>query len=123
LPWLGRSGGPEFAQWILDAYVQELGDHLKPVARGLAGQIMDGSAGDVPAWGYKLLARFPDESLPVLTAGLMDRDLVRRERAAVALGYMGSAAAAAKAQVSRALASASGDREQRLLKWCLREID
>jgi hypothetical protein len=88
----------------------------------LARKIMDGSAGTVPSWGYKLLARFPEESLTLLTPGLADKDLVQRERAAVALGYMGPAAAPAKARVAEALARSEDEREQLLLNWCLREI-
>ena len=103
--------------------MHELGDHLKPAARALARKIMAGSAGNVPAWGYKLLARFPEETVPVLSAGLGDKDRVQRERAAVALGYMGRAAAAANPQVARALSAAQDEREQRLLKWCLRETE
>ena len=66
---------------------------------------------------------FPGETLGILTPGLEDKTLVMRERAAVALGYMGRAAAPAKAQVTKALREASDEREQRLLKWCLREMD
>ena len=47
---------------------------------------MAGTAGDVPGWGYKLLGRFPEEPLAMLTPGLGDKELVQRERAAVALG-------------------------------------
>jgi HEAT repeat protein len=123
LPWLGPLGNAEFVQWILESYVHELGDHLKPVAQVLARKIMDGKAGTVPAWGYKLLARFADESLAILSPGLDDQDLGQRERAAVALGYMGPAAAASKPRVAQALSRAQEEREQRLLQWCLRAID
>jgi HEAT repeat protein len=128
-PWLDCGGfgmpmgdfGPE--RYVYESYVQELGDHLKPAAVALARKIMDGSAGNVPAWGYKLLARFPEETLAILTPGLTDKQLVLRERAAVGLGNMGAAATPAREQVARALAVASGEKEQRLLKWCLEEID
>jgi HEAT repeat protein len=123
LPWLGPIGDADFARWILESYVQELGDHLKPAAAGLARKIMAGTAGNVPGWGYKLLARFRGESLALLVPGLEDKDLVVRERAAVALGYLGPAAAAARPQVARALERTQDEREQLLLKWCLREID
>jgi hypothetical protein len=123
LPWLGPIGEAEFAQYILESYVHELGDHLKPPANALAKKIMAGTAGRVPAWGYKLLARFPEESMGILTPGLADKDLVVRERAVVALGYMGRAAAASKPHVVQALKSAEDEREQRLLKWCLREME
>jgi len=36
---------------------------------------------------------------------------------------MGAAAAPAKADVAKALASAPTEREQRLIRWCLRQID
>ena len=123
LPWLGPMANMEVARYILEAYVQELGDHLKPVAMTLAKKIMAGTAGDVPGWGYKLLARFPMGTMTVLTPGLDDKELAQRERAAVALGYMGHVAAAAKPQVAKALERATDEREQRLLKWCLREIE
>jgi HEAT repeat protein len=123
LPWLGPMGENDVARYILEGYIHELGDHLKPVAKSLAKKIMAGTAGDVPTWGYKLLARFPEESLAVLTPGLADMDLTLRERAAVALGYMGRAAAAAKPQVAQALKTAENEREERLLRWCLRELE
>jgi HEAT repeat protein len=123
LPWVGPFGEVEFAQYIFTAYVQELGDHLRPVAQSLARKIMAGKAGQVPGWGYKLLARFPEDVLPLLTPGLTDKELVMRERATVALGYMGQVAAVAKPQVAQALQSATDEREQRLLKWCLRELE
>jgi hypothetical protein len=40
----------------------------------------------------------------------------------VALGYMGPAAAPAKARLEAAMAQAPSPREQKLLRWCLREI-
>jgi HEAT repeat protein len=122
LPWFGNGGKMDVAGWVLESYVIELGDHLKPAARQLARRIMDGNAGNVPAWGYKLLARFPEQSLAILKGGLEDRDLVQRERAAVALGFMGRGAAAARPQVAEALRHAADEREQRLLQWCLREM-
>jgi HEAT repeat protein len=122
LPWLGPMGASEVGEFILESYVRELGDHLKPVAQRLARRIMDGKAGSVPAWGYKLLARFPDQTLPILTAGLTANELVQRERAAVALGFMGRPAQSAAPQVARALKTAQDEREQRLLQWCMREL-
>jgi HEAT repeat protein len=123
LPWEDPSAGMPPAQLVLECYVQELGDHLKPVAQTLARKIMAGTAGEVPLWGYKLLARFPEESLPVLVPGLEHETLVMRERATVALGYMGPAAAQAEKQVAKALRETKDEREQRLLKWCLRQIE
>ncbi len=100
-----------------------MGGRLKPAATALARKIMDGGAGNVPAWGYELLGRFPDESLAVLTPGLESDQTVVRERAAVALGYMGPAAAAAKGKATAALARTTGEKERLLLKWCLREME
>ena len=78
LPSMGAFGGfgdADFAQYILEAYVQELGDNLKPAAKTLAKKIMAGKAGNVPGWGYKLLARFPEDSLAIFTPGLADEKL------------------------------------------------
>jgi HEAT repeats len=119
----GFFGDADFAQYIMEAYVQELGDHLKPAAQKLAKKIMTGKAGNVPSWGYKLLARFPDESLKILTPGLADKELVMRERATVAIGYMGNAAKTARPQVAEALKISTDERERLLLQWCLRELD
>jgi hypothetical protein len=76
----------------------------------------------VPGWGYKLLARFPEQSLALLTPGLSDKELVMRERAAVAVGYMGHAANRVRPLVADALKNSTDEREQRLLRWCLREL-
>jgi hypothetical protein len=119
---LPNAGGPEFAHYILEAYVQELGDHLKPVALTLARKIVDGKSGSVSDLGYKLLARFPDETLAILTPGLSDANLVMRERCTVAIGFMGPSAKAAGLQVAQALKSSTDEREQLLLQWCLREL-
>jgi hypothetical protein len=123
LPIVGPFGDAEFAQYILESYVRELGDHLKPAAQVLAKKIMAGKAGNVPPWGYKLLAKFPEESLAILTPGLARDELVMRERATVAIGYMGRAAAAVRPQVAQALKTSPDEREQRLLRWCLRELE
>jgi len=128
LPWL--TGDPfgdllqdaDVSRYIYGAFVRELGDHLRPAARVLAQKIMDGTAGDVPPWGYRLLARFADEVSGVLSAGLEDESIGQRERAVVALGYMGPAAAPSRARVAEALRRAPTEREQRLIKWCLREM-
>jgi HEAT repeat protein len=129
IPWLGGGmgmgmgmGGSDVEKFIFDTFFDELGDRFRPTARILAQRVMAGSAGTLPLWGYKVLARFPDEVIEILSAGLGDNDIVKRERAAVALGYMGPAGAAAKAQVATAVRNAPTEREQRLLKWCLREI-
>ena len=44
---------------IYESYVHELGARLRPAARLLARKIMDGTAGDVPDWGYKILTCAP----------------------------------------------------------------
>jgi HEAT repeats len=116
-------GDMDFAGYMMEAYVQELGDNLKPAALTLAKKIMAGKASKVPAWGYKLLARFADDSLPILTPGLTDDKLVMRERATVAIGYMGKAASAARPQVALALEMSKDERERLLLQWCVRELD
>jgi len=116
-------GDVDFAQYLMEAYIRELGDNLKPAALTLASKIMAGKAGHVPAWGYKLLARFPDDSLAILTPGLADNKLFMRERATVAIGYMGRAARAARPQVARVLGTSNDERERLLLQWCLRELD
>jgi HEAT repeat protein len=122
LPSLGALGDAEFVQYIFESYVRELG-HLKPAALSLATKILAGKAGNVPDWGYKLLARYPDDVLAVLTPALADKDRVLRERAAVALGYMGRPAAAAKREAAQALQSAEDEREQHLMQWCLRQME
>jgi len=120
----GFHGGPgDIALYIYEAFIHELGDRLRPVAGVLARKIMDGTAGDVPAWGYKILACDTDAALGILSPHLAGNDLHMRERATVALGCMGKAAAPAKEQIKAALSKAPTEREQRLLKWCLREVE
>ena len=123
LPWLTPMGNSSVAQLVLESYVHELGDQLKPLAQTLAKKILSGDAGDVPPWGYKLLAKYPEEPLKLLTPPLSDSNRTMRERAAVALGYMGRAARAVKPQVAEALNTAKDEKEQLLLKWCVREIE
>ena len=94
MPRFGGLGDVNFAQYILTAYVQEVGDHFRPVAQGLARKILAGTAGEVPAWGYKLLARFPEDTLPLLTPGLAANERVRRQRATVALWLYGPSSGA-----------------------------
>jgi hypothetical protein len=133
LPWAGRGRfgppgpgpggeGPDLGSLVYEAFVHELGERLRPSARLLARKIMDGTAGDVPTWGYKILATCPDMAIDLLAPHLADNDIMMRERAAVALGYMGAAAAPGIDRVRAALGKAATDREQRLLAWCLREI-
>ncbi|MGA2496378.1 MAG: HEAT repeat domain-containing protein [Tepidisphaeraceae bacterium] len=126
LPWLGGfqggRGDAPAGTFIYQAIVRELGDRLRPTAIVLAKKIMEDTAGDVPLWGYEILACGVEDVLPILVPHLADTDAVSRERAAVALGYMGTAAAPAREQVAEAARSAATTREQRLMQWCLREI-
>lgn len=124
MPGFGDGGGegPEFARFIYEAYVRELGPRLKPAALHLAAQIMNGSAGDVPQWGYKILACGGDEVISGLTSHLSQDSLVKRERAAVALGYLGPAAAASNDSLSKAITHAPTQQEKLLLQWAQREV-
>jgi HEAT repeat protein len=88
----------------------------------LAQKLVDGTAGDVPQWGYKILACAPDTAIEILTPSLSHKDLVMRERAVVALGYMGNTARPATEPLKVALAATSNEREKRLIAWSLREI-
>jgi hypothetical protein len=115
-------GGLDVVGSIYEAYIHELGERLRPAVRPMAEKIIDGSAGDVPGWGYKILASAPDDAVAIFASQLSRDDKTARERAAVALGYMGPAAAPAQPQVRAAIDKSPTEREQRLLKWCLREI-
>jgi hypothetical protein len=123
LPWLGGNtdmveiGGSVFA-----GAVAALGERLRPCALALAPRVMDGTAGRVPDWGYRILNAAAEESIKTLAPHLKDGDKVMRERAAVALGRMGPGAAGARAEVEAALAAAKDEREKNLLAWCLHEI-
>jgi HEAT repeat protein len=120
----GPGGGfDDVSKFILEGYIQEAGEHMKPCAESLLKKIMAGSAGNVPGWGYKLLSRFPDDCLAVLGPALADKDRSVRQRATVTLGYMGHAASAAKGKVKDALKATDDEKEQKLLQWCLREIE
>ena len=91
---------------------------------------VDGTAGNVPTWGYEILACTPDESINTLVPHLADDNIVMRERATVALGYIRPVASSARERVTAALAKVSSEREKRLMargaaalgEWCLREI-
>jgi HEAT repeat protein len=130
LPWGGGGGGMMFSgmgglgpsDLIYASYVDELGERLRPAARLLAQKLMDGTAGNVPDWGYKILTSAPDAAIEVLVPHLADADATHRERAAGALGHMGAAAAPAIDPVKAAIEKASSDGEKRLLAWCLRTI-
>jgi hypothetical protein len=85
------------------AMIDELGERLRPAARLLARKIMNGTAGDVPDWGYLIFARAPDESIKILVPYLSNADIVLRERATVALAFMGPVASPARDQVAAAM--------------------
>jgi hypothetical protein len=119
---MGGPGG-DMGTLMYSAYVRELGFRLRAMSPVLAKSIMDDTAGSVPVWGYELLNAGPDLSLAILTPHLKDADMVLRERAAVAIGYMDEAGAPAKAEVEAALAKAPTEREKKLLQWTLRQID
>jgi hypothetical protein len=75
---------------------------------------LDGAGGSHRAWQLQqILACTPDETINALVPHRADDNIVRRERATAALGYMGPAAAPAQV---------SSEREKRLMEWCLREI-
>ena len=117
----GGPGGAAFDLYttMYEAYIRELGGRLRPLALKLVQQIMDGTDNNVPTWGYKLLDCAPDECMKKLSACLTDTNLVVRERATVALGYMGEVAFAAKDQISHAIEKAETEQERHLLEWCL----
>ncbi len=119
----GAMGGADFAQWVLEASLSELGERLKPAALTLARRVEQGRTRDLPPWAYKLLSRFPEQSLEVLAPGLEGRDVTTRERSVVALGYMGVAARPARERIKRAAARAEDERERLLFAWCLREVE
>jgi HEAT repeat protein len=120
----GPGGGPGDISTILwHALIREMGERLRPTARLLAQKIMDGTAGNIPTWGYDILACAPDEAIGLLAPRLVDENVAMRERATVALGYMGAAASSARERVAAALGKASSEHEKHLLEWCLREID
>jgi HEAT repeat protein len=118
-------GGPDFAKLIYENYVHELGPRLNASAKVLAGKILDGTSGTIPEWGYGILTCSPEASkdcVALFVPQLESEQLLQRERAAVALGYMAGHAAEAKSKLESALAKTTNPREQRLLQWTLREI-
>jgi HEAT repeat protein len=122
-PPMGMGDGPDLARYIFEAYFIELGERLTPSVRKLANTILDGREGNIPTWGYKLLNCAPAEAVKILAPNLKDESLAKRERAAVALGYMRQSAESAHEQVQKALAAAANEQEKRLMQWCLREIE
>ena len=89
LPWQSNIGDSDITH-SYRSYVREFGDHFQSVARTTVKKIMAGTAGNVPAWGYKLLARFPKESLAVLIPALSDQDLKMEEAQGRGSGIHGS---------------------------------
>ncbi|HEX8374469.1 MAG TPA: HEAT repeat domain-containing protein, partial [Geminicoccaceae bacterium] len=130
LPWeasddrrLGPGGGPGGGGGPMDrnrdkysAYNREQGDRLKPAAQGFAKRLLDGTAGTVPEWGYALLKADLGGSIESLTSGLANADRQVRQRAAVAIGFLGADAESAKPALQKALDAATDGREQRMLK-------
>jgi HEAT repeat protein len=114
-------GERDWQRWVFENCVVELGDRLKPHARTLAEKVIAGTAGTVPTWGYRLLVHHPDVALPILLEALKAPDTVQRQRAIVALGYMGNSALPARAALEAGRATAEGS-EARLIAWCLKEI-
>jgi hypothetical protein len=117
----GGMGGLDLFSTMYVAYFRELGERLKPVALILLKQIQDGTDNNTPAWGYKLLACAPAESVAQLTKMLASDDLAKREHAAVILGYMGIAAAPAQPKLQAAIDKAPTEREKNLIQWAMRE--
>ena len=118
----GNRGFGDLFTLIYEGYVRELGDRLRPAAGPLAKRIMDQTAGDVPAWGYEVLASGAEDALAVFLPHLGDAAMLSRERAIVAIGYMGPPAEAARDKLQAALAKSTNDHEKRMLEWALREI-
>ena len=114
-------GGLDLFSTMYSAYFRELGERLRPVALILLKQIQEGTDKNTPDWGYKLLACAPEESIAQLTAALTSGNLATREKAAVVLGYMGAAAAPARAKLRAAIDKAPTEREKRLEEWALHE--
>ena len=121
---MGRGGAfGNLQELIYVAYVNGLGTRLAPNAPKLAKAVMDNTAGDVPTWGYRILAADPAKSIEILAPYLKNTDLIIRERAVVALGYMGEDAEPARDALAAALKKAANEREQRLIEWAIRQID
>jgi hypothetical protein len=118
---MGGPGG--LGEIMYAAYVHELGPRLRSLAPVLANGIMTDTAGTVPEWGYRILAAGPELSLNILMPFLSNDDLILRERATVALGYMGEPAAPARGKLEAAMAKTANAREKLLLAWAIRQID
>ncbi|HVX84030.1 MAG TPA: HEAT repeat domain-containing protein [Phycisphaerae bacterium] len=127
-PGFGQGGGlgsdifGSLMELIWISYIHNLGSRLAAVSPRLASDLLHDSAGDVPPWGFELLNADPHAALALLTPALASKDPTQRERAAVALGYMGPTAAPAKDALESAQKSAATDPEHRLLAWALRHV-
>jgi|GEM_PF-1186558 len=124
LPWLdpayfGRYTDLGVVRYIFQAYVSELGPRLQPAAMLLARKIIEGTAGNVPPWGYALLGQCAGDVVPILSAALADADRACRERITLALGAMGEAAAPARSTVAALLSADGADIDRRLIEWTL----
>ena len=104
-------------------YVHELGDTLAPAGGELGGRIVEGKAGKVPAWGYKILGTGPERALEVLVPHVMEEDAAVRKRVVLALGYMGEAARPAKGAVDKAMGETGDAGERGVLGWCLTQME
>ena len=113
----------EVSNSMYAAYATELGERLRSVALKLAPKVIDGTAGAVPNWGYRILNAATEESVGSLAPHLADDNKTIRERVAVALGYMGPEAASAKVALEKALAAANDQGEKKLIAWALEEIE
>jgi HEAT repeat protein len=96
-----------------------MGDRAKPAAATLANRIVKDAAGQVPSWGYRLLAEQPDDVIPVLVKALADGKTEARARAAAALGRMGPPARGAV----NALEAAAKDPDQLVRNAATRSLE
>jgi HEAT repeat protein len=119
----GGGMGLDLNSTMYIAYFRELGERLQPVAQILLKQIQEGKDKNTPDWGYKLLACDPAESIAQLSAALGSGDQTTREHATDILGFMGGAAAPARAKLEAARDKAPTEREKRLIEWALRETE
>jgi hypothetical protein len=99
-----------------------LGDRLKPAGAKLRKAILDGSIGEIPLWGYKLLNCDLDASLAEFTTNLESKELAMRQRATLALGYMGKPAVPAKSKLEEAATRAQTPGEKKLLNWAIKKV-
>ena len=124
MPLGGAAGTPgNLQELIYVAYVNGLGSRLAALSPKLAQAIMNNTAGDVPTWGYKILNADAPRAVDILTPYLANADLLMRERATVALGYMGDDAEAAREPLKAALKKSDNEKEKRLIQWSLRQVD